>query len=50
MNVRLLDEDFVAYRRIRNDSLLPEILQGSFGDMQSFAGFFLGQSLVRLMR
>ena len=50
MDVRLLDEDFVADRRIGNDSLLAEILQTTFGSVQRLADFFLSQSLVGLMR
>ena len=49
MDVRLLDEDFVADRRIGNDSLLAEILQTTFGSVQRLADFFLSQSLVGLM-
>ena len=50
MDVRLLDEDFVADRRIGNDSLLAEILQTPFGNVQRLADFFLSQSLVGLVR
>lgn len=50
MDVRLLDEDFVADRRIGNDALLTKVLQTPFGNVQRLANFFLSQSLVGLVR
>lgn len=50
MNIRRLDKDFVPDRRIGDDPLLTEILQGAFGDMQSLADLLLGQSFVRFVR
>lgn len=50
LDVRLLDEDFVADRRIRYDALLTKVLQAPFGNVQRLADFFLSQSLVGLVR
>lgn len=50
MYVRLLDEDFVADRRIGYDALLTKVLQAPFGNVQCLAEFFLSQSLVGLVR
>lgn len=50
MDVRFLDEDFVADRRIGYDALLTKVLQAPFGNVQRLADFFLSQSLVGLVR